>query len=162
MALDESKLSERQRDEATVKLLRRLRERLLSGNISTARVAGLNLAWKQEDGLMILSEVLFGEYPRTAKKAAAYGLRSMNGRMKKLGIEVLGQGLKHRNRTTKAVCIKSISLIKAKVSGKGRSGSRPTSARHKITEVRNKNTINRRSTTPSNRRIVSGENFNRR
>ena len=161
MALDGSKLSERQRDEATVELLRKLREKLLSDNISTARVAGLNLAWKQEDGLTILSEVLFGEYPRTAKKAAAYGLRSMNGRMKKLGIEVLEKGLKHRNRTTKAVCIKSISLIKAKASGKGGSGSKPATGRHKITEIRSKNTINRRSTMPSNRRVVSNDNFNR-
>jgi hypothetical protein len=95
-----------------VELLRKLREKLLSGSISTARVAALNLSWKQEDGLAILKEALFGDYPRTAKKAAAYGLRSMNGRMRKMASEVLEQGLRHRDRTTKAACVKSISLMK--------------------------------------------------
>ena len=118
MTLDNSKSSQRQRDEATVKLLIELRKKLLSDDISTARVAGLNLSWKQEDGLAILTEVLFGKYPRTAKKAAAYGLRSMQGRMRKMAVEVLEQGLKHRDRTTKAACVKSISLMQDKASGK--------------------------------------------
>ncbi len=112
MTLDNSKSSQRQRDEASVGLLRKLREKLLSDNISNARVAALNLSWKQEDGLAILTEALFGNYPRTAKKAAAYGLRRMKGRMQKMASEVLEKGLKHRNRTTKAACIKSISLMK--------------------------------------------------
>ena len=112
MTVDNSKPPQRQRDEASVELLRKLREKLLSGNISTARVAALNLSWKQEDGLTILTEALFGNYPRTAKKAAAYGLRSMNGRMQKMALEVLEQGLRHRDRTTKAACVKSISLMK--------------------------------------------------
>ncbi len=112
MTFDNSKSSERQRTEASVALLRKLREKLLSDNISAARVAALNLSWKQEDGLAILTEALFGNYPRTAKKAAAYGLRSMKGRMQKMGSEVLEQGLRHRDRTTKAACVKSISLMK--------------------------------------------------
>jgi len=119
MTLDNAKSSERQRDEATLELLRKLMEKLLSGDISTARLAAFELARKQEDGLAILKEALFGNYPRTAKKAAAYGLRSMKGRMRKMALEVHEQGLKHRNRTTKAVCIKSISLMKGQVSGKG-------------------------------------------
>jgi len=119
MVSDNGKSTERQRDEASIEALRQLREKLLCENISTARVAGLNLSWKQEDGLAILTEVLFGNYPRTAKKAAAYGLRSMQGRMRKMAFEVLEQGLKHRDRTTKAACVKSISLMKGKVSGKG-------------------------------------------
>ncbi len=119
MTLDNSKSSQRQRDEASVELLRKLRDKLLSNNISTARVAALNLSWKQEDGLAVLTEALFGNYPRTAKKAAAYGLRSMNGRMQKMASEVLEQGLRHRDRTTKAACVKSISLMKGQVSGKG-------------------------------------------
>ena len=112
MAFDNSKASGRQRDEASVALLRKLREKLLSSNISTARVAAFNLSWKQEDGLAILTEILFGNYTRTAKKAAAYGLRRMQGRMKKMALEVLEQGLIHRDRTTKAACIKSLSLMK--------------------------------------------------
>ncbi|HUU41273.1 MAG TPA: hypothetical protein VMW42_10045 [Desulfatiglandales bacterium] len=79
----------------------------------------MNLSWKQEDGLAILTEALFGKYPRTAKKAAAYGLRSMNGRMRKMALEVLEQGLRHHDRTTKAACVKSISLMKGQVSGTG-------------------------------------------
>ena len=112
MTSDNSKSPQRQRDEASVELLRKLKEKLLFGNISTARLAALNLSWKQEDGLAILTEALFGNYPRTAKKAAAYGLRSMNGRMQKMASEVFEQGLRHRDRTTKAACVKSISLMK--------------------------------------------------
>ncbi len=116
---DNAKSSERQRDEATLELLKKLRKGLISGDISTARLAAFDLARKQEDGLAILKEALFGKYSRTAKKAAAYGLRSMKGRMRKMALEVHEQGLKHRDRTTKAVCIKSISLMKGQVSGKG-------------------------------------------
>jgi hypothetical protein len=126
---------------------------LLSDDISTARLAALNLAWKQEDGLAILTEALFGNYPRTAKKAAAYGLRSTNGRMRKLALEVLQQGLKHHNRTTKAACIKSISLMKGAASGKPASRTQPASGRQEIREITKKNRINTKSTeaiTPSN------------
>ncbi len=119
MNFDKSKSSQRKRDEASIEVLKKLREKLLSNNISKARVAALNLSWKQEDGLAILKEALLGNYPRTTKKAAAYGLRSMNGRMQKMGLEVLEKGLKHRDRTTKAACVKSISLMKGQVSGKG-------------------------------------------
>ncbi len=119
MTLDNSKSSGRQRTEESIKLLIKLRMNLLSDDISTARQAALNLSWKQEDGLAILKETLFGDYPRTAKKAAAYGLRSMNGRMRKMASEVLEQGLKHRDRTTQAACVKSIALMKGLASGKG-------------------------------------------
>jgi hypothetical protein len=112
MTLDNKKSSQPKRDEASIELLKKLREKLLSNNISIARVAALNLSWKQEDGLTILTEALFGKYPRTTKKAAAYGLRSMKGRMQKMASEVLERGLKHRDRTTKAACVKSISLMK--------------------------------------------------
>ena len=108
---DSSRRSEPERDEASIALLKGLRQKLLSTNISTARVAASNLAYKQEDGLTILTEILFGDYPRTAKKAAAYGLRKMKGRMQKMALDVLKQGLQHRDRTTKAACIKSISLM---------------------------------------------------
>ncbi len=102
-----------QRTPETIALLKKLRGELLSDNISIARVAAMNLAWKQEDGLAILTEALFGRYQRTTKKAAAYGLRRMNGRMRKLAVEVLERGLKHQDRTTKAACIKSLSLMNA-------------------------------------------------
>jgi len=108
----EKRSPQRESDEASVELLRKLRAKLLSDDITTSRLAAFNLSWKQEDGLAILKEALFGDYPRTAKKAAAYGLRSMKGRMQKMALEVLEQGLKHRDRTTKAACVKSLSLMK--------------------------------------------------
>jgi hypothetical protein len=108
MALD----MERQRDEATVKLLKELRTTLFSDNISRARVAAYRLSWMQEDGLAILSEAMFGNYPRQAKKAAAYGLRNMKGRMKKLATIALESGLTHQDKTTKAACLKSLQLMR--------------------------------------------------
>ena len=110
MAMDSKKTGNDQRSEESIAFLRKTREELLSDDITIARLAAFKLSWKQEDGLAILTEALFGKYPRTTKKAAAYGLRSMRGRMEKMALEVLEQGLKHRDRTTKAACIKSISL----------------------------------------------------
>jgi hypothetical protein len=89
MKLQERKPSGREKDEAAIALLAKLREKLHSEEISLARKAAFNLSWLQEDGLDILLEALFGSFPRDTKKAAAYGLRSMNGRMRKLAEEAL-------------------------------------------------------------------------
>ena len=113
---------EYERDERTIKLLRELREKLHSRNISTARVAAYQLSWRQEDGLLILKEALFGDYERTTKKAAAYGMRSMKGRMFKLATETIEQGLKHRDKTTKAACIKCLAIMKGETPKKGGGG----------------------------------------
>ena len=149
MTLDNSK-SSWQRDPATIELLRKFRDMLLSDDISTARRAAFNLSWKQEDGLTILKEILFGNYPRTAKKAAAYGLRSMKGRMQKMAAEVHQQGLKHRDRTTKAVCLKSLSLVKGGVLEKAASNGKPASGKQNIKEITKKNGIKRKSTEKKN------------
>ncbi len=98
------------RDAAALELLRKLREKMFSRDISSARLAAHNLSWMQDDGLAILKEALFGDYPGPAKKAAAYGLRSMKGRMKKLALEVIEQGLNHRDRVTRQVCAKCLFL----------------------------------------------------
>ncbi len=100
------------RDAEAIELLRKLREKMFSRDISSARLAARNLSWLQEDGLAILKEALFGNYPNTAKKAAAYGLRSMKGRMKKIAMEVLEQGLNSQDRILQEICSKSISLSK--------------------------------------------------
>lgn len=100
------------RDAATLELLRKLREKLFSRDISSARLAAHNLSWMQDDGLAILKEALFGDYSGPTKKAAAYGLRSMKGRMKKLALEVIEQGLNHRDRVTQQVCSKCLFLAK--------------------------------------------------
>jgi len=112
MKLPERKPSGREKDEAAVVALAQLREKLHSEEISHARKAAFNLSWMQEDGLEILVEALFGSFPRDTKKAAAYGLRSMNGRMRKLAEEVLTKGLTHHNRITKDACAKSLQLMK--------------------------------------------------
>lgn len=129
--MSDTKPSERQRDPATLELLKKLREKLLANHISTARVAAYRLSWLQEDGLAILKEILFGRYPRTAKKASAYGLRNMKGRMKKLAIETLEQGLNHTDRTTQAACLKSLQLMRGEITGKEKP-QRPHSSRRRI------------------------------
>jgi len=148
MKSDETRSSAKERDAAAVEQLRQLTRKLCSNDITTARLAAHNLSWMQEDGLAILTETLMGNYSRTTKKAAAYGLRSMKGRMKKLAVEVLEQGLKHRDRTTKAACIKAISLMKGGTSKKEGSQSRSKSSKPQIREIQkrhNRNTEDERS-----------------
>ena len=112
MKLQERKPSGREKDQAAIALLAQLREKLHSEEISLARKAAFNLSWLQEDGLDILVEALFGSFPRDTKKAAAYGLRSMNGRMRKLAEAALTKGLASPNRMTKDACAKSLQLMR--------------------------------------------------
>jgi len=133
------KPSGREKDEAAVERLAQLREKLHSDDINTARQAAFNLSWMQEDGLEILAEALLGDFPRTAKKAATYGLRNMHGRMRTLGEAVLTRGLTHSNRTTRDACSKALYLMKGGGSGKksGSRGKRPA-GKHGVREVRGK------------------------
>ncbi len=124
MKLAERKPSGREKDQAAIERLTELREKLHCEDVSTARKAAYHLSWMQEDGLEILAEALFGSFPRTTKQAAAYGLRSMNGRMRKLAAEALTKGLTHRNRSTKDTCAKSLLLLKQGPSRK-KAGFRP-------------------------------------
>lgn len=118
--------SERQRLPETVEQLKKLRMKLFSEHISTARVAAYHLSWLQDDGLAILKEALFGNYSRTTKKAAAYGMRNMKGRMRKEAVEALEQGLSHRDTTTKAACLKSLQLLRGEpITEKKRSHHKP-------------------------------------
>lgn len=125
MKSEERKSSRREKDQAAIELLRQLTRKLCSNDITTARLAAFNLSWMQEDGLAILTQVLLGDFSRTAKKAAAYGLRSMKGRMRTMALEVLEKGTKQRDRTTKAACIKALSLIKDKTAKKANSTESP-------------------------------------
>jgi hypothetical protein len=106
---------ERVRDEATIEKLKQLRQKLMSPDISRARVAGFQLSWLQEDGMAVLQEALFGNYSQTVKKAAAYGLRSMRGRMKKAAIEVLEKGIAHQDRATREVSKTSLGLMRGEI-----------------------------------------------
>ncbi len=111
MTEEKKELSDSEKHDEALARLRQLREKLFSKDISTARLAGFSLSWMQEDGLSILKEALFGNYQRTTKKAAAYGLRSMHGRMKKLGAEVLEQGRSHSERMTREACAKALAIM---------------------------------------------------
>ncbi len=126
---------ERERHPDTVERLKNLRTKLFSDHISTARVAAYNLAWLQDDGLTILKEALFGDYSRTTKKAAAYGLRNMKGRMKKQAIEVLEQGLTHRDKTTQSASLKSLQLLRGEVVPEKKPPRRKQQGRRRIQGV---------------------------
>jgi len=103
---------ERQEDNAGSKeLLEKLREQLYSSNGSIRRQSGYNLSWMQEDGLEILKKALFGDSPVTTRNAAAYGMRNMRGRMKKMAREVLQEGLEHQNKNVREVCTKALVLL---------------------------------------------------
>lgn len=155
MSLGKREPSGREKDEAAVEQLAQLRERLHVDDISKARKAAFNLSWMQEDGLEILTEALFGNFQRTTKKAAAYGLRSMHGRMKKLAEETLTRGLSHDNRITKEACAKALLLMKDKGSKKkGGSYGRRRSGKPRIKEFRRKGgprSPSPRRNRPSNR-----------
>jgi hypothetical protein len=138
MDIEEKKPRGREKDEASIELLKQLTQKLCSNDISTARLAAFNLSWMQEDGLAILTKILYGDFPRTPKKAAAYGLRSMRGRMRKMAQDVLEEGLKHRDRTTRAACIKALSLMKGATVTKGGHHKDRKPGKSRIQEIRKK------------------------
>ena len=111
MESERRKLSGREKDEAAIKLLEKLQDQLHSSDASNRRRAAFNLSWLQEDGLEILKKALFGGVPITTKNAAAYGLRKMRGRMKKMALDILKQGLKHRDSSTREVSRHALKLL---------------------------------------------------
>jgi len=112
MKNDPQNQTDRVRDAQTIAQLKDLSQKLFSDDINQARLAAHQLSWMQEDGFTILKLGLFGHYSRNTKKAAAYGLRSMKGRMKKAAVDLLTEGLNDRDRTTKAACKKALQLMK--------------------------------------------------
>lgn len=111
MEVEKEKSSDLQKSEDSKKLLRKLREQLFSSNGSIRRQAGFNLSWLQEDGLEVLKGTLFGDSPITTKTAAAYGLRKVHGRMKKMALEVFKQGREHQQSSVREVCTKALILL---------------------------------------------------
>ncbi|MHC4323516.1 MAG: HEAT repeat domain-containing protein [Planctomycetota bacterium] len=107
----------REKDEEAIRLLGKLKEQLRSSDASIRRRAAFNLSWMQEDGLEILEAALTGNEHVTTKNAAAYGLRKMQGRMKKMARDVLNKGLKHRDSSTRQVCRSALQLLGQKVPG---------------------------------------------
>jgi hypothetical protein len=124
MKLEKRQPSGREKNQESIKLLEQLREKLYSDDVSAARRAAFTLSWQQEDGLDILKEALFSNSPRTPKIAAVYGLRSMHGRMKKMALSILEQGLKHPSADVKEACSHALLLTRQKMQEKPPSAER--------------------------------------
>ena len=138
MESERRKLSGREKDEAAIKLLEKLQDQLHSSEASNRRRAAFNLSWLQEDGLEILKNALFGKDPITTKNAAAYGLRKMRGRMKKVALDILKQGLKHRDSSTREVSRHALKLLGEEVPASPNS-HRQASKGLRIREIQRKN-----------------------
>lgn len=123
---------EREEGKSCAELLEKLKEQLCSSNASVRRQAAFSLSWMQEDGLEILKATIFGDNPESTKNAAAYGLRKMRGRMKKLALDVFKKGLKQRDISIKDVCSHALEMT-------GEAGVQPAkkkaAARHRIQDV---------------------------
>ncbi|MHC4640957.1 MAG: hypothetical protein ACYS32_04880 [Planctomycetota bacterium] len=136
MELNKRKPSGREKDEASLKLLEKLREQLYSQHASNRRQAAFNLSWMQEDGLEILKAALLGDCHITTKNAAAYGLRNMRGRMKNMAIEVLKEGLKHKSSDTRDVCRNAFLRLEGKPTKKSVSNTGTRKSKYEIRDVR--------------------------
>ncbi len=106
---------DRQKEEISKQLLEKLKGQIHSSNASIRRRAAFNLSWMQEDGLDILKNILLGDYPEISKNASAYGLRKMQGRMKKKALDVFKEGLKQRNNSTGQICRNALVLLGYKI-----------------------------------------------
>jgi len=151
MEMEKRELSGREKDEASIKLLRKLREQLYSTDASNRRRAAYKLSWMQEDGLDILKAALFGNCPVPSKNAAAYGLRKMRGRMKKMALEVLEQGLKHRDNDIRGICRNALQMLGRKVP-KSAAPRKPPVSHLSIKEIPRKKSTRRRVVTRRTRR----------
>jgi len=135
MGIQRRKPSGREKDEASIKLLEKLREQLYSPHASNRRQAAFNLSWMQEDGLEILKAALFGDSHVTTKNAATYGLRKMRGRMKKTALEVLKEGLQHNSSDTREVCRSALSRLEGKPEKKPPSKGAPKKGKFEIRDI---------------------------
>jgi hypothetical protein len=151
MELEKRELSGREKDEASIKLLRKLREQLYSSDASNRRRAAYKLSWMQEDGLDILKTALFGNCPVPTRNAAAYGLRKMRGRMKKMALGVLQKGLKHHDTSTKEICRNALQLLGQEVP-KEAAPKKPPVSHLRIKEIPRKSSQRRRVVNRRTRR----------
>ena len=115
MESESNNITEVQKEEIAKQLLVKLKEQLFSSNASIRRQAAFKLSWMQEDGLDILKNVFLGDFPETAKNASAYGLRKMQGRMKKKALDVFKEGLRQRNNLTGEISRNALVLLGYKI-----------------------------------------------
>jgi hypothetical protein len=111
MRLGKRRLTGREKDEAAVQLLEKLREQLYSDNGNVARQSAYHLSWLQEDGLEILKEALFSNATRRTKNAATYGLRKMRGRMTKPALLLIKAGTESTNSAAAQACHNAIEIL---------------------------------------------------
>jgi hypothetical protein len=137
MESEKNGISSQEEGKSCAKLLERLGEQLNSSNASIRRQAAFNLSWMQEDGLEVLKGALFSSGATRTKNAAAYGLRKMRGRMKKMGFDVLRQGLEQRDSATREVCKHALRLVGEDI---GESPSARKTAKPGIKEIPGKRT----------------------
>ena len=135
MEIKKRKPTGREKDEASIKLLEKLREQLHSKHATNRRQAAFNLSWMQEDGLEILQAALIGNSHITTKNAAAYGLRNMRGRMKKMAIEILKEGLKHKSSDTREVCRNAFLRLDGKTEKKPAYKGKEKKTRYEIRDI---------------------------
>lgn len=136
MKLERRKPSGREKDEAAIRLLAKLRDQLYSSHAFTRRRAASRLSWMQEDGLDILKEALFGETARGTKSAATYGLRKMQGRMREMALSALEEGLKDRHSETREVCENALFVLTRSAPGKFPVAEKIRRRRPEIKEIR--------------------------
>ena len=136
MNLERRPVSDKEKDEDSAELLDKLRGRLHCGNVSIARRAAYNLSWMQEDGLDILKEALLADSPKATKTAAAYGLRNMRGRMKKMALACLEEGSEQPNRDIRDVCNRALMLLGMKSPEASPSKASGKRGKFKIGEIR--------------------------
>jgi hypothetical protein len=139
MKLERRPLSGREKDAESAELLEKLRAKLHCDNISIARRAAYNLSWLQEDGLDILKEALYSETGRITKTAAAYGLRNMRGRMKKMAIECLQQGCQYPKRNVQEASERALALLERKKTGRPASTGYAKRGKFRVREFPAKN-----------------------
>ena len=154
MELKKRKTTGREKDEASIKLLEKLREQLYSQHASNRRQAAFNLSWMQEDGLEILKAALMGDCHVTTKNAAAYGLRKMRGRMKKMALEVLNEGKENTNAETRDVCKSALLRLEGKPQKKSASRSGSRRSRYEIRDVRRGGKLKRKVGMMRNNRLL--------
>jgi hypothetical protein len=136
MRLEKRKPSGREKDEASLQLLEKLREQLYSSNLTIIRQTAFNLSWLQEDGLDILKEALLLNTPRKTKGAAAYGLRKMRGRMRRPAKDVIIEGTASPDPGTAEICRNALRVMEQKKSAaRYKRQRRPSSTRFEIRDI---------------------------
>lgn len=149
----------RERDEEAAQLLDRLRQKLYSDRIPVARRAAYNLSWMQEDGLEILEEALFTGIAKSTRRAAVYGLRKMQGRMKKKAKEVLKKAADSRDKYTREIAHNAVLMLENKLPTPP-SGPKKSSRRNRV-PIRELPPRNRRR-SPNSRYANDNYSRNRR